>query len=369
MNTKPIASAILATVLSAVSALSLQAGQTVAQAVGTFDNLVGDYNLITLGNAVIRSYGDTEGMIAIGGNLTIDGGLIAAKASFANGANYSNPALYVNGTFTSKGLVSVKNGYAALPHASSSATWDSTTRRLTSSGTDIYTGINSASSKAALDPRSAALDPHWNFATLGSQFLSLSSVFAGASISGQISVVGQTLKLAPISSGQHGAIVFSLDMDLISGNQYKGQTFTNVQFDVANGCEYIVNVLNADGRTLFGSFGGINFNQDSNSHYDRLLWNIVDKKGTTAETVTFGNGGQFYGSVLAPTYLVKNGENTPINGQVVAGSLDYNSTGSAELHYTGFDGDIPETPEASTYGLFGGVICFGLVLLRRQFRR
>lgn len=356
MKTYSFRSKLSLALLTAAGALPLNAALTVNQAIDNYDALIRDYNLITFGDATIRSFGDVEGGLAIGGNLNIDGGEVATKSTFANGAAYTDPTLYVKGSLNVNGTLKLQNGFASTPAVPSGWSWTgSSTNKLKNGSSVRLDEINSPSTKANIDPRSASLNPNWNFANLKTQFIDISTTLKNANTSGKFEVVGQTLKLSPIVSGQHGAIVFNFDMNLLVGNKYNGKSFTNVQFNIADDTNYIVNVLNGNYDTLFGFSGGINFN--AGSGYERLLWNIVDAPGVTNDTFTFGNGGQFYGSILAPTYTVKNSGGTAINGQIVANTFDYSCD---ELHFTGFDSDLPPTPEPSTYGLLGAVFCAGI---------
>ncbi len=70
--------------------------------------------------------------------------------------------------------------------------------------------------------------------------------------------------------------------------------------------------------------------------------------------MSLGNGGQFYGSVLAPHINLSNANNTSINGQIVAASLSYSN---AELHDTAFTPVGVLVPEPSTYALWGAGLC------------
>jgi choice-of-anchor A domain-containing protein len=352
--------------LTVSATISSHAALTVPQALLNYDTLVGDYNLITFGDATLHGYGDTQGGLAVGGNLTIDGGAIATQSTFANGASYASPTLYVKGSLTVNGTVTLQNGYAATPGVPSTGwSWTGSSGNQLKQGSAVRLDeVNSPSAKANLDPRSASLNPNWNFTSLKTQFTDISTALGSAAVSGKISVVNQTLTLAPIVANQHGAIVFDLDMNLLVGNRYNGQTFSNIQFNVATGSDYIVNVFNGNGDTLFGTSSGINFNQGTG--YNRLLWNIVDTPNTTSDTISFGNGGQFFGSILAPTYLVKNAAGTIINGQVVADTFAYSCN---ELHFTGFCDDLPPTPEPSTYGLLGAVCCVGVAGFSRWRKR
>lgn len=368
---------------------SVGAATTAAQALANFDKLVGDYNLITIKDADLSRVTETEGMIAVGRNLTVSEQTvnIATNANFADAAGYGYASMYVNGTFkttsTNKDGIKLEHGYAyfggsvmgSAGVASTSANWSSASKELTIKqkiGNNItsvaaYSQANSKSAKASANPFSSnpkTLD----FGLLQNNFLSISQTLSNASVTGMISVgaQNQTLSLSPISSGQHGAIIFNLDMKKLTtdqwGNQYyNGVHFSQIHFDIPTNDDYIVNVINltSSNNTLFKS---INFS-DNASDYDRLLWNFVGTNATDSVTVQTNNN--FYGSILAPTYNLKGG--SLLDGQIVAKS--YTATYDGELHYSNFDDDLPETPEASTYGIFGAVACLALVGLRRARRQ
>jgi choice-of-anchor A domain-containing protein len=329
------------------------------QALSQFDQDVGNYNLISFGNATFTNYGDTQGGLEVGGNLSLDAGTIAAQPNnFIVNANV--PTLYVKGTLTDTGNspIMLNSGYAALPGVPSTAayTWNSTTDRLAHSGTTFLSEVNSTSTKADTDPRT--FNPNVNFTNLKATFAGISTTLALGTTTGTIKVVGQTLEfLAPTNAS--GVVFFDLNASNIVGNKYNGVTFSNVRVDVGTNLDFVVNVENANNRTLFGVGNGINFNSGTND--SRLLWNFEG-----SGSVNLGNGGDFYGSVLAANYSVSNDAATTIDGQVVANSF-YDSC--AELHYLGFDPDLPPAPEPSTYGLAGAALLSGLVFLRRRRAR
>lgn len=343
-------------------------------AAAAFEQLAGHHNLISLGDARLINYGDTEGGLAIGGNLIISGGVIAAHPE-KTGQPGSFATLYAKGAVTANGLVMLQSGHAALPGIGSGNQWNAGAQILRHGNTQILSQVNSPDPQKTVDPRAPALDPAWDFAALGTQFRALSSAFAAAPATGAVSVIGQNLTFSADPAITHGAIVFNLDASLLIGNRYNGALISNIVIDVPASTLFVINVLNASGRTLFG--GGVNFNYDDS--YSQLLWNFTGAPGGTpdTQTVTLGNGGQFYGSVLAPDFLVKNGLNTALNGQIVAGKFDYSG---AELHFTGFDipagfdtppgfEELPPTPEPSTYGMIGAGVLLSLAGWKRWRRR
>ena len=115
------------------SACAGHAQALVNQAVHDFDTLVRNYNLVSLGNASFGSgYGDTEGPIAVGGNLSLNGGSIGNQPGYYGPT--SDPTLYVNGSLTLNGFTTVNTGYASTPNVGGGFSWDGTQRRLTGGG-------------------------------------------------------------------------------------------------------------------------------------------------------------------------------------------------------------------------------------------
>ena len=342
-----------------------RAQTTAQQAVASFDQLVRSYNLISLGNASFASYGDTEGAVAVAGNLSLDGGSVATKTPAAGVG--PAPTLYVGGNLTLNGTTSLNSGYASTPSLGGGWSWDGTQARL-SGGGGVLSTVNSSDALARSDPRGNPVPSAWNWTTLADSFKSISATLAAIPPTGTISISGQTLSLiAPVSAQTGDVVTFTLDASLLSGNTYNGQMFSNVQFNVPTGLDFVVNVVNAEGKTLFGTGSGITFN--SGSGYDALLWNIVaEDDGGPTPSVSLGNGGQFFGAVLAPSVNLSNAGGTAVNGQVVAGSYTHSG---AELHYTDYSPTLvfSAVPEPSTWGACGMGLCFLAVVVRRLKRR
>jgi len=342
-----------------------------------FDQAVGNYNLVTYGNATLNNFGDIEGGLEIGGNLTIGGAAIATKLTSAAVKNSTTtPTLYVKGTITDSSSNSIKlqNGFAALPGMAGKAgySWNSTTDLFKKGTTTVLSEVNSSSPTADVDPRTK--NPGVNFSTLETNMTNVSKSLATATATGTIKVSGGNLEfLAPVNSS--GVVFFDLDMNLLSGHKYNGLSFSNISIDVPTDIDFVVNVENANGKTLFGEGYGINFNSGTGD--SRLLWNIEGGSLAHPGTLTIGNGGAFYGSILAADYNLIDESNTFINGQVYAdtftgstyGSSGCDSGSGTEMHFLGFDSDLPPAPEPSTYGLAGAALLGGLVFLRRKARR
>lgn len=339
--------------------------QSAAQAVNQFDALVRNYNVISFGNASFtNNYGDTHGPLAVQGNLTLQGGSIGDQP--ARYGPTSDPVLFVGGSLTLSGTTQLGTGYASISAANNaSGTWDGQQRRLTTGG-GILSTSNSSNPLAANDPRTNAGPSNWNWATLQGQAQSISNTLSAAAINGAVQINGQTLSLVA-STGAAGVVVFNLDASKLSGNTYNGQMFSSVQINVPTDQLFVVNVTNlAQNQTLFGTGSGINFNSGSGA--ERLLWNLLPANGSVTD-VRLGNGGEFYGSVLAPTLNVSNAGNTAVNGQIVAASYSHSG---AELHQTSFDASgiaFSAVPEPSTYALAGVGLCIVGAIWHQRRRR
>lgn len=337
-----------------------------AASVVSYDSLVRNYNLITFGNATFSNYGDTEGGIAVGGNLTLTGnsGVIANQP--AKFGLTSDPTLYVAGQLNSGVYTDLNSGYASLPNATG-WTWNGNDKRLTNGGGTLSVANTAAKS----DPLAGGAPAGWNWNTLKQSFESVSASLAAAAAAatGTISVSGGTLMFVSTGASAGDVVVFNLDASQLSGLTYNGLSFSNVGLNLPTDVTYVVNVLNANGQTLFGTKdNGANF---SGSGYERLLWNILpstDGNGSpVATSVTIGSR-EFQGSILAPLVDVSNSDRVVINGQIVAAS--YTHTGN-ELHYTGFDASgvtFSAVPEPSAYGLAALGLC-GLAIGVQRWRR
>ncbi len=332
-------------------------GQTSVPAVSGFDSLVRNYNAVVLNDASFTNYGDTWGPLAVGGNLSLNSGAVAIQSGLYPAM--TDPTLYVNGQLTVTNDVQLNSGYASAPNITGAWSFSNDGQKLLQGGPGggKLFSANSSDPLAAVDPRNNPAPANWNWATIQSTATSLSSTLAATALSGTISVNtgNQTLTFNPNGSSA-GVAVFQLDASLLGSGTYNGQNFSNVAFNMGADQTFAINVINANGRTIFGN--GVNFNDPGVA--DRLLWNI-----TGSGSVALGNGGQFYGSVLAPSMTVNNANNTAINGQIVVGGLSYSS---AELHYTAFSPTSVLVPEPSTYALWAVAVCGAGLVWRRRGR-
>jgi choice-of-anchor A domain-containing protein len=345
---------LLGAALALAAARAVHASSVVSD-VAAFSSDTRNDNLVALGNVVLNGSSDTQGGIAVQGNLTFGG-------SWGIGNNTSddpNPTLYLNSTGTLNlggNTVTLNNGYASIASATSAHGWnwnspnpkDLTATGAAGSGT---LDVNSNDALASTDPDLNAGPANWSWSTEDSNLDSISSDLTSATTNGTISVdAGGNMVLS--TSATKGIVVFDLDASQLSQGQFAD--LKNIQLDVPTGMNYVINVLNlCDNQDLFQN---VNFNSGTND--DQLLWNF---SGASAVTVQLG--GNFYGSILAPTINIT--DNTTINGTVVADNFTDNGV---ELHDTDDFVDL-NVPEPRTFALWAVGLCGAMVLVGRRLRR
>lgn len=350
--------------ISFLGGMTLARAQTVVEnAVYAVDQAMRNYNLIAFGNASFsNNYGDTEGGLAVQGNLYVNGGAIATRPELYGLT--ADPTLYVTGNLTlGSNTTYVSNGYASIA-PSTTGTWTEGNRRL--SGVNGGSGTletHGSSPNATIDPRSNAAPAGWDWLSMKTTFEQASATLAAATPTGSISVGnGQALTFS--ANGQtSGVVVFTLDMaDFSSNSVYQGSSVSQVRVDVPNDVTYVVNVVNATNTSVFE---GLNFNAGQNN--DQLLWNITpsNNPGLGSSISLGGNNRDFFGSILAPSMNISN-NSSRITGQVVANN--YTHTG-VELHYISFDSTVSfsPVPEPNAWGLSAMATAF-LAILRRPRR-
>lgn len=358
----PLRAAVLLAAAAAAPCALAGVGVTVAGALSDFQSSLDDYNLVSLNDATLDNAGDTQGGLAIGGSLTVTSTTYVATGGSSDLPGSSAPTLYVAGGLNLGGnTLGVNAGDAALPGLSSSSwSWNATQKQLTESGNGgTFSQSNGSGAYAGSSPLSNPGPASWNWSTLASNLQADSAALANAAATGTISVnSGQNLIFTPNTTPAAGStVVFTLNASLLSGNTYNGSTFSNISISVPTDVNYVINVINSAGTTLFGS--GANFNSGTNN--GQLLWNFV---GSSGSSVTLGTSGSFYGSILSPSMTVNTGGMT-VNGQVAASSF---SDSGAELHFEGFDAVAVVVPEPLTFALWGVGLCGVAVVMRRRLR-
>ena len=346
----------------------IRAQVSVTNALYTIDQSIRNYGLISFGNASFTNYSSTGGPLAVAGNLHLDGGSIAQQGDRFGSS--SDPTLYVGGNLTMSNWVHLQNGYAALPNLTGSFTWDATQKRLSGNG-GILSTSNTRDPLGAVDPRNNPAPSNWDFATLQSTLAQASADLAAATANGLIKLNGQNL-IFDANGQTSGVVVFNLDMNRFNGVYFDAdgngswnrnqERVSNVSISVPSDVTYVINVLNATGRTILD---GINFNAGTNNN--QLLWNITpDANPSLADSVRLGGQSRFYGTVLAPLIDLSNSANVSPEGQVIAAT--YSQTNAA-LNFASFEPNVSFTPvpEPRAWALAG--IAAALLSIGLQRRR
>jgi choice-of-anchor A domain-containing protein len=319
-------------------------GTGVNDAIAQFDANVRNYNLVSFGDTILAQSQDTEGALAVGGNLWIKGG---GTTPLANnfGTGTGDPAVYVQGQLMLNpgSILQSNHGSISLPNQAG-ATWNAADRRL-------YTNPSHSAWVQASDninPTAVPAPAGWNFTALQHSFSNISNTLANATATGAFSLSGQTLSLNGAASG-----VTIFDLDIASFN-WSGISLLSLF--VPTDAVYVINVRNAQNASLFANLN----TSASGTSAERLLWNFVG-----SGNLTLNNNGEVFGSVLAEDWNLTL-RNKEIRGQVVAGSFDREA--SSELHYAPFTPPAHVPESASTLAALAAALT-GLGLLRRRAAR
>lgn len=308
-------------VLSCVAAASFSSGLGVA----------GDFNAFVIHNATL-SGGESEGAMAIGGNLTTSNPYQIAFNSTAPGlpVNANTVGLYVGGDVNFAGgqlaAGKVMGGNAFIGGAFSSSNIQVNAGSVNPAGSfvdqSVFNGVQA--SLQALSQSLAGL-PGLSLAGAPQNMTVNLAVNTGSS--------DPNLKVFHLGAG---------DIDNLG----------TVNFQNFTGNETII--FNVSGPVVNWSMSVNNQGSNPNSLYNRIIWNFSD--ATTVNILDRSIGG----SVLAMGAHVN-------QGQVIDGSLfadSWSSVNSPEIHSYLFKGNLDSVPEPFSLTALG----LGALLMRRKKR-
>jgi len=282
------------------------------------DTMMKTYNVITFGNALIRS--EIEGRTWIGGTATVPN---STQFGFNTLISQTDYALVVGNGITGNGPFQINQG-SVLSKFATSATWNMNSGGTVQIGTTPYSVFESSVG--------------WTINSIRSNFQTLSNQLDGLA-------ADSVANLSDFNNGKltgSGSMVSIIDVNVSSLTALNGLTLN------ANGSSLvIVNVHGTPANPFNGNFMG-----SSSANRQKFLWNFVN-----ATSITMNR--QWQGTVLAPYALVvaKNG----FEGGMFSSGLEMYDEG----HFFPLNSVIPEP---STFLLFVTGAALTIFRLRRRRR-
>ncbi len=262
--------------------------------------------------------GDTEGPIAIGGDLTMKG--IITIAAHTAGTNFFNnddqaSSLVVNGkiNYNSGEGIHLNNGYVKLGNTTGSFVYDrdnnnaSSNTRITSGGYFEKPRLQVQRKQSVSSVKQGNLiDFETAFSEFESTALKYSRLTANVSISrdNKISLVNNQLNVLNIT-----------------GSELKKLPYLTFENTPNTETPLIINV-NAPGDFEWNIFNLSGIGDQQGAY---ILWNFYN-----SSSITLNGGGTIIGTLFAPGSTVIKNSSGNINGQVIAKKYDHNG---GELHH------------------------------------
>jgi choice-of-anchor A domain-containing protein len=287
------------------------------------------YNLVALTNATLGAGSTTQGGVYVGSDLTVSGSATVASSAWS----LTSPSLYVGGS-GSAGLTVPKHKTLTVTNGSAEATaitgWTYGSNTLSSSNGSVALPSGSA------DPLTNSAATGFNLATDNLATVTTNLDAAGTTSGASFSVTSGALTFTPPAGQTSGVVVFDMTPSSLSG-------VTKVVIDIPAGLNYVINMVVSSNTTLLS---GASFQDEMGDN--RLLWNFE----TSSNTITLGNSGTFYGSILATDATIADSATT-VSGQIVANTFT-ESNSNESLDANPLDVLVPEP---STYGLWALGLC------------
>ena len=310
------------------------------------------FNVFTQNGCTFYS-SETEGPVAMGGDLTIAGSYgVAAHGNFSYQVGGVNIGLLVGGRVNYNGgssLQVLNNGYVKIGTQNGSKAWylDNNNAgspiRITPS-TDYNGSPNILLSAHASDLgnvnannnpvfQSGLIDFTAAFTTMKATATSMSGITANADLTNPNGNIHSASIPAVVTSGQ-------VKINLASGNNILNVTgdelnsVNNFTFNNAPDANHVLIInVNASGTFNWSAWTNGGFGGQSNCAY--IIYNFYN---TT--TLNIGGNGAIEGTVFAPyADISKSGNNSNIEGQVICKS--YSQSAGGEIHSSNFTPNSP----------------------------
>ncbi|HMQ08837.1 MAG TPA: choice-of-anchor A family protein, partial [Saprospiraceae bacterium] len=289
----------------------------------------GIFNIFVKESVELKS-GDSDGPVALGGNLTLNGSFNSSMhtaGNFTASGDNRPSALIINGRVfygSGSGVNVNQNGYVKIGNLTGSNIYNNLgNTRIAGGGQDSNPRINLQTQQpiSSVGPVSNLINFNTAFNTLVNNSESLSSYTNNITIgaNGHLTLAANTVNVLNIT----GSTLAS----------YNAFTFNNqpsqsspLIINVNTGSSYSWNIPNLAGI--------------GDQHGKYILWNFYN-----TSTLTFNGGGTLKGTVLAPkAHFIKNNSGN-IDGQVVAKQYTHNV---GEVHNYPFDVTLTQSTACPT---------------------
>ena len=286
--------------------------------------------------------GDTQGPVAIGGNLLLDGQTVFAintsgtypTNSLNDGNNYG---IVIDGKiiYTSGNSSNVNNGFLRLKDTSGSTIYYVDNNNA-ASNLRVTAGAYNSNPQVALQkqqPLGTATNASGiDFTTAFTQLISNSNKISTLSSGSCSSKINEIF----IPSGSNPSITLAenkiniINLNATQLNNLTSLTFTNTP-TATRIIVFNVSVSGAYDWSTIPNFAGIN---EQNSSF--MLWNFY-----SATAIKLSGANTLYGTLLAPNADINKTSSNNANGQIAGKSFEM---GSGEVHYYPFAGLLPDCP-------------------------
>lgn len=313
------------------------------------------FNVFVNNGSTFRN-SETEGPVAMGGDLTLAGNYsVATHNNFSYKAHNVNIGLLVGGKVNyndGSSFQVLNNGYVKIGNQNASKTWYHDNNNASSPIRVTPANDYNSSSKILLSAHTEDLDEHLenNNPVFEGNLVDFESAFTSLkSIAINLSSYTVNADLTNPNGDFHSSSITSI-LNHTSGGQVKinlksGNNILNVTGSELNSVQNFtynnqpdanhVLIINVDAEGTFhwsawtnGGFGG-----QSNCKY--ILYNFFN-----TNTLHIEGNGAIEGTVFAPNADInKSVNNSNIEGQVICKS--YNQSGGGEIHSANFSSEIP----------------------------
>ena len=306
------------------------------------------FNVFTQQNLKAKG-GDTQGPVAIGGDLVLEGQTVFAMNTtgyFPTNSlnNVNNFGIVIDGkiSYTSGNSSFVNNGFLRLKNTIGSTIYYVDNNN-TPSNLRVTPGAYGSNPQISLQRQqtvnTATNASGINFASAFTQFNTNANKISTLSSGSCPNMVNEIF----VPSGQNPSITLVSDkINIINLSATQLTNLTNLTFTNTPAANRII-IFNVSASGSYNwatipNFGGIN---EQNSSF--ILWNFYN-----LTSLNLSGSNTIYGTLFAPMADIIKSSTNNANGQVISKSFEM---GLGEVHYYPFEGFLPDCPTGSPLAL------------------